>query len=152
MSFTTPGCVPNTPSHNAGGVGPGGPGVGLSNISVHTAAISSTKVAPGEKVDITATVANNGTANGESKITLYINGEQVESKGVTVASGQSTPIHFYVSENEPGNYSVHVGGVSAGSFTVDAFANNDILIYGIIALFTIGIAGTIYLLARKRPV
>jgi hypothetical protein len=65
-------------------------------------------------------------------------------------SGQTAPLHFYLSRNEPGTYSVTVGGVSAGSFTVDTFANNDFLIYGIIALFTIGIAAIIYMVTRKR--
>ena len=151
LSFRTTGCVTSTGSHNAAGAGTGsGQGTGPSNITVASATLSSARVAPGEKVDITAMVTNRGSVNGESKITLYVNGEQVESKGVTVASGQSTPIHFYVSQNEPGTYNVYVGGVSAGSFTVDSFAGNDILIYGIIALFTIGIAGTIFILARKR--
>jgi hypothetical protein len=52
--------------------------------------------------------------------------------------------------NEPGTYTVQVGSVPAGSFTVDAFANNDFLIYGLIALFTIGIAVVIYMVTRKR--
>ena len=151
QSFSTTGCVTSIGSHNAAGVGNGQSGsMGPSNITVNTASLSASRVAPGEKIDITAMVANRGNANGESRITLYVNGQQVESKGVTLASGQSTPVHFYISENEPGTYNVHVGGVSAGSFTVDAFANNDILIYGIIALFTIGIAGTLFLLARKN--
>jgi len=31
------------------------------------------------------------------------------------------------------------------------FTGNDMLIYGIIALFTIGIIGILYLLVRRRP-
>lgn len=150
ISFTTPGCVYNTPSHNASGSGLSGGTVGLSNITVQTASLSATKVAPGEKVDIMATVANSGTVNGDTRVTLYINGYEVESKGLTVNSGQSTPVHFFVSQNKPGTYDVQVGGVSAGSFTVDMFNNNDILIYGIIALLTISIAGTLLMLTRKR--
>jgi hypothetical protein len=45
-----------------------------------------------------------------------------------------------------------VGGVSAGSFTVDTFNNNDILIYAVIALFTLGIAGALFMLTRKRSI
>jgi hypothetical protein len=43
-----------------------------------------------------------------------------------------------------------VSGVSAGNFTVDLFTNNDILIYGVIALLTLGIAGVLYMVTRKR--
>jgi hypothetical protein len=151
ISFTTPGCSTPTVQHGTGAMGFNGGTAGISNITVQTAAISSTKVSPGEKVDITATVSNKGTANGATKVTLYINGQEVESKGITLASGQSEPVHFFVTQNDPGTYSVQVGGVSAGSFTVDAFNNNDILIYAVIALFTLGIAGTLFMLMRKRP-
>jgi len=152
ISFATPGCSPVITPHGTGAMAFNGGAVGLSNITVQTASVASSKVAPGEKVDITATVTNRGTANGATSITLYINGQEVESQGITLASGQSTPLHFFVSKNEPGTYSVQVGGVSAGSFTVDTFANNDILIYGIIGLFTVAIAGVLFMLARKRPV
>lgn len=149
VSFTTPGCVTNIGSHNASSPGYSYPTMNLASISVQTAALSTTSVTPGEKVDVTATVTNQGTGNGDTKITLYVNGHEVESKGLTIASGQSEPVHFTISRNEPGTYSVQVGGVSAGSFTVDAF-NNSMLIYGIIGLFTIAIAAILYLLARKR--
>jgi hypothetical protein len=117
---------------------------------VQSATIATPKVAPGEKVDITASVTNNSSTNGDARVTLYINGQEMESQGVALAAGQTAPVHFYVSMNEPGTYTVHVGSVPAGSFTVDAFANNDFLIYGLIALFTIGIAVVIYMVTRKR--
>ena len=74
----------------------------------------------------------------------------MESRGVAVASGQTTPVNFQVSRNEPGTYTVHIDSVPAGSFTVDTFANNEILIYGIIALFVLGIAGMLYFIMRRR--
>jgi len=43
-----------------------------------------------------------------------------------------------------------VNGVPAGSFTVDLFTNNDALIYGIIALFTVGIIGVLLVVVRRR--
>ena len=122
----------------------------MANIMVQSAAISTPKVAPGEKVDITASVANRGSSNGDARVTLYVNGQEVESQGITLSSGQTAPLHFYVSRNEPGTYSVYVGGVSAGSFTVDVFTNNDILIYGAIALLTLGIAGVLFMITRRR--
>ena len=107
-------------------------------------------MSPGQSVDIAASVVNKGTANGDAKVTLYINGEEVESRGVAVSSGQIAPVHFAVSRNEPGTYSVYVNGVSAGSFVVDMFTNNDILIFSIIALFVLGIAVILYTITRKR--
>jgi len=157
INFTTTGCQISTgPLGQGGSVGTGSTAISttgpiqMSNIIVQSAAISTPKVAPGEKVDVTAAVSNKGSSNGDAKVTLYVNGQEVESQGITLSSGQTAPLHFYLSRNEPGTYSVTVSGVSAGSFTVDTFANNDFLIYGIIALFTIGIAAIIYMVTRKR--
>jgi hypothetical protein len=157
ITFTTSGC-------KVGPLGQGGAGtasglstvpswpkpVEMSNIMVQSAAIATPKVAPGEKVDVTASVTNKGTTNGDARLTLYVNGQEADSQSVVLAAGQTAPVHFYVSMNEPGTYTVQVGSVPAGSFTVDAFANNDFLIYGLIALFTIGIAVVIYMVTRKR--
>jgi hypothetical protein len=157
ITFTTSGC-------KVGPLGQGGAGtasgistvpswpkpVQMSNIVVQSAAIATPKVAPGEKVDVTASVTNKGDTNGDARLTLYVNGQEADSQSVVLAAGQTAPVHFYVSMNEPGTYSVHVGNVLAGSFTVDVLANNDLLIYGLIALFTIGIAVVIYMVTRKR--
>jgi len=132
------------------GISPMAPPTNLPNNVVQTALIASTRVSPGEKVDVSATITNRGGSNGTSKVTLYINGQEAESKGITLSSGQSTTVNFTTSRNDPGAYTVHVNGVPAGSFTVDLFNNNDILIYGIIALFTIGIIGVLYLVFRRR--
>jgi uncharacterized membrane protein len=118
---------------------------------VQGATVGAARVSPGEKVDVTATVANTGGSNGASKLTLYINGQEAESKGITLSSGESAQVHFSVSQNDPGTYSIYVNGVPAGSITVDLFTNNDILIYSIIALFSIGIIGVLYLVFKRRP-
>lgn len=152
LSFQTLGCV-TTGSHGTGGAGAGATSSvpsNMSNIVVQSATIATAKVSPGEKVDITASVANRGGSNGTSKVTLYINGQEAESKGVALSSGQSTTMNFSVSRNDPGTYSVLVNGVPAGSFTVDLFTNNDALIYGIIALFTVGIIGVLLVVVRRR--
>ncbi len=155
LTFMTAGCANRPPGQGSTGTGTSSvtsspQPVQMSNIVVQSASLNSQKVSVGEKVDVAASVVNKGSANGEAKITLYVNGEEVESRGVTVSGGQTAPLHFYLSRNEPGTYSVYVGGVSAGSFTVDLFTNNDVLIYIIIALFTLGIAGALYMLTRKR--
>jgi len=153
ISFRTTGCSIGSGSHQSGGIGSVAPSTRpfiLSNIVVQSATVAAARVSPGEKVDVTATVANTGGSNGASKVTLYINGQEAESKGITLSSGESTQVHFSVSQNDPGTYSIYVNGVPAGSFTVDLLTNNDILIYGIIALFTIGIIGVLYLVFKRR--
>ena len=157
ISFTTIGCTTtigtgamSNQSNGISNVVPSPKPVMMTNIAVQAAAISRSKVSPGEKVEVTANVINKGGSNGDAKVTLYVNGQEVESRGVTLAGGATTPVHFYVSRNEPGTYSVYVGGVSAGSFVVDLFTNNDSIIYSIIALFVLGIAGILYMITKKR--
>ncbi len=157
ISFKTAGCAQyiGAGSHQSGGVNTlnlTNPSLVMSNIVVQSATIAAAKVSPGEKIDISASVVNKGGSNGASKVTLYINGQEAESKGITLSSGESAQVHFSVSRNDPGTYTVYVNGVSAGSFTVDQFTNNDVLIYGIIALFAIGIVGVLYLVVKKRTV
>jgi len=156
ISFKTAGCTQyiGAGSHQSGGVNTlnlTNPSLVMSNIVVQSATIAATKISPGEKIDISASVVNKGGSNGTSKVTLYIDGQEAESKGITLSSGEATQVHFSVSRNDPGTYTVYVNGVSAGNFAVDPFTNNDILIYGIIALFAIGIVGVLYLVVKKRP-
>ncbi len=130
------------------GTVPQGP-VSLPTVSVRSASLSATKVAPGTPITVTADVVNTGTVNGSSSIKVYVNGELENSQGVTVNSGSSTPVTFTVSRNEPGTYSVYVGGTNAGSFTVDQFTPETILIIsGALVLFAL-IMGIIYTIRRK---
>jgi hypothetical protein len=123
----------------------------LANLQVQSAGISSSKVAPGTPVTVIASVANKGTGNGTANIRVYVNGREEVSKGVAVNSGSLVPVSFTVSRNEPGTYSVYVGGVSAGSFTVDEMADPDIILYISMALIFIALmAGMAIMLGRKQ--
>ncbi len=154
ISFTTIGCSISTgpASHGSGGgqIGSPAPPTNMANIIVQSATIATTRVAPGEKVNVAATVTNTGGSNGAAKITLYVNGQEAESRGITLTSGQTAIVSFSTSGNEPGTYTIYVNGVSAGSFEVDMFTNNDALIYSIIALFTLGIIGVLYMVVKRR--
>jgi len=119
---------------------------------IPSATVSATKASPGEQVEVNATVTNKGGSNGTTKIILYVNGQEADSKGIALSSGQSTPVSFKVSRNDPDTYSVYVNGTSAGSFTVDQFNTNDVLIYCSIALFAIGLIGLLYYLNKRRTV
>lgn len=124
----------------------------LPNIFVKSAAISTSRADPGENIIVSAEVVNTGKADGSARMTLYVNGQEESSQGVTVKSGSSTPVTFAVSRNEPGTYSVYVGGIQAGSFTVDQFADPDMILYISVALiFTAVAAGAVYLVRRRRP-
>ena len=83
ISFTTIGC--SGPTYHGSGGGQAGspaPPTNMANIIVQSATIATTKVAPGEEVNVAATVTNMGGSNGAAKITLYVNGQEAESRGL----------------------------------------------------------------------
>jgi hypothetical protein len=125
----------------------------LPTVSVKSASLSASKVAPGTTITVTADVVNTSTVNGTSSIKVYVNGEMEKSQGVIVNSGSSIPVTFTVSRNEPGIYSVYVGGTQAGSFTVDQFADANMILYISLALILIALAvGAIYFLRRRQSI
>jgi hypothetical protein len=129
------------------------PPVLIPTLAVQSASLSSYIVTPGTPVTVTADIANRSAVNGNKKITLYVNGQIETTQGVTVNSGGSSKLAFDVSRSEPGDYTVYVDGVPAGSFKVELFRESDgILIFsaGLVALaFLIGI---IMLWRRQRAV
>ena len=125
--------------------------VALSNIIIQSATLAATRVAPDEKVTVSATVSNRGSANGTARITLYVNGQETESRGVSLSSGQTVPIDFTVSRSDPGPYTVYVGSVPAGSFTVDDTVDTNMLLYisGALVLIAL-VGGLVFFLGRRR--
>jgi hypothetical protein len=117
-------------------------------VTVKTAALSSAKVAPGTKVTVTANVANAGDVNGATSVRLYVNGNEEARQGVTVNSGGTSQISFDIIRNEPGTYMVHVNSITAGSFTVDQFTPDSILIVSGALVFFAFILGMIYMTRR----
>lgn len=124
--------------------------VSLSNIIVRSASLSAAKVAPGAPVTVTASIVNTGSGNGTSVVKVYVNGSRETQQGVTVNSGGATQVSFDIVRNEPGTYTVNVGGVQAGSFTVDQAGDPNMILYISSALlFFAFIIGILFILKRK---
>lgn len=92
-----------------------------------TFSLSSLKIGPeevisGEAVAVSVFVANTGGKEGTYKAKLTINGEEEESKSVTLAAGESKGVAFLVTKEDVGNYNVAIGDLS-GSFVVVAPAS-----------------------------
>jgi hypothetical protein len=155
--FTTEGCVQmvGTGSHGtgiggfSGFSGPTNTPTLMSNIVVQTAAVSSTKAGPGEDIKVTATLTNKGGSNGAARVTLFVNGQEADARGISLSAGQTSPVEFSLSRNEPGTYAVYVNGVSAGSFTVDQFGSNAVL-YISGALLVVALIGGLIYFTRRR--
>lgn len=123
--------------------------VSLSNITVKSASLSATKVTPGTPVTVTASVANTGMGNGASVVKVYVNGTEEAQQGVSVNSGSTSQVSFDISRNEPGTYTVYVGGTNAGSFTVDQFTPDTMLYISGALIFFAFILGVIWMSRRK---
>jgi len=122
----------------------------LSNIYVKSASLSASKVSPGTPVTVTAYVANRGTVNGSTGIKLYVNGAEDSSQGVTVESGGNRPIYFTVSRNEPGTYTVYIGGIQAGSFMVDEGIDPNIILFISLSLLALALISVLANILSRR--
>lgn len=69
-------------------------------------------VEAGQTVTVTANVTNVGEVEGSYSVTLQIDGVQVETKEVMIASATTETISFTFSEDTTGSYNVEVGGLS----------------------------------------
>jgi len=117
---------------------------------IQGASLSALQAAAGEPLTVTATVANTSTVNGITKVRLYVNGQIESEKGVTVASGQQVPIRFDILRSEPGTYKVYVNSTPAGSFTIEAVDNSEILLFASIASILLSLVlGSVYLVRRR---
>jgi len=125
--------------------------VALSNVVVQSATLSAAAAAPGEPVEITATVVNRSTVDGSTAVRLYINGQEESVQGITLESGKTRNITFTTVQSRPGTYTVYVGGVQAGSFTVtEAFDSNLILFISMTLILSSLILGLMYVLRRRQ--
>jgi hypothetical protein len=77
--------------------------------TISSLTVSPTEIFVGDKITVSATVMNVGNADGVYTATLLIDGVPVESKGVSLSSGEFTQIYFRILENKSGDYEINVG-------------------------------------------
>ena len=71
-------------------------------------------VGPDEKVTLSVRVVNGGNSEATGDAVVAINGKDEMQKEVALGPGKSQVISFMISEREPGNYKVSIGGLDAG--------------------------------------
>jgi len=142
---------PSSGSSSVTGTTTFAPPVSLPNILVQSAGVSAKSVTPGTPVTVTANLINKSTVNGNKKVTLYVNGQVETTQGITVNSGGSSKLTFNVSRSEPGDYSVYVDGVPAGSFKVELFSATDgILVFSAALVGLAFLIGMVMLWRRRQ--
>jgi hypothetical protein len=90
---------------------------GTAEFQLDALTISPAEALSGQTINISTTVRNIGSRDGTYTAELTINGHVVDTKDVTVASGDSEVVTFSTSKNEPGTYDVALGD-RRGSFTI----------------------------------
>lgn len=142
-------------------VGPGSHGASLTsitspsalnppNLQVTSAKISASSIAAGSPVTVSADVTNTGGASGAAAVKVYLNGEVAGLQGVKVAGGSTEPVTFTLTPSQPGEYSVRVNNVRAGTLNVTGGNNNDIIFAVAFAAFVLILLVLLVVYLRQR--
>ena len=110
--------------------------------------------AVGQPVTVAANIANDGGVGGNYNVELKIDGQVEQSRMVSVGPQTAYPVSFTVAMEEPGTYTVDIGGQQT-SFTVTGGGIGDSVgTGGMIALVVIGflviIGGAAVFLFRRQ--
>jgi hypothetical protein len=87
-------------------------------LSLDAVSLNRSDVRPGEAVTVTATVLNNGTAEGTMTVPLTLNGTTVATKNITVGAGSVETVSFVTRPNTIGNQTLSVGSTMVGPLHV----------------------------------
>ncbi|ARS91377.1 right-handed parallel beta-helix repeat-containing protein [Natrarchaeobaculum aegyptiacum] len=109
-------------------VSPASPDPDDPELEVSEASATPTELETGENVTITASVENVGDEDGELIVPLEVDGEVIDTETVELDVGNTTPVAFTHAFDTRGEYEVSVGGVDAGTVTVNAGPN--LVVYG----------------------
>jgi hypothetical protein len=80
--------------------------------------LTPTEAIVGQTVTVSATIVNFGGKSGFGKVTLTVNGIEVDTKYVTIAGGETETVTFTLVENLVGTYVVEINGYVVGSLKV----------------------------------
>jgi len=160
VTFTA---IPPEPVQNGINAGPGSHGssliagftpgtLQLPNVNVTSARLSAASVSAGSPVKVSADVSNTGGASGAAVVKVYLNGEVAGSQGVEVAGGSTTPVTFNVTPSQPGDYSVRVNNVSAGTLKVTGGNDSDIIFAVAFAAFVVLVLSLLVVYLRRRRI
>ena len=94
-------------------------GVQMGDISVTDATVTAETITPGETTAITATVTNDGPMEDSTTLTLDIEGEATIDQQLVVDAGETAETTFEPTIEQPGEYTVRVNGVTAGTVSVE---------------------------------
>ena len=95
------------------------------NIAVADVSLNASTIAPGDRVEITATVENSGAKAGEHEVALTLFGEQLENRTVELAAGETKEVTFVRQISAAGIYTAEVGDQAAEITVGDSQTSDD---------------------------
>ena len=95
----------------------------------------------GKNATISATIINTGNAAGNYTAKLSINGNETESKEVSLGVGGNKTVTFSHKEEKPGNYTAELGGKTV---IYKVKESSPILLYVLIVVVLLIIGGAAY--------
>lgn len=81
--------------------------------------INPDKIVPGETVNITATLANIGNAEGTHAVTLSLDGIQLETTNMTLTAESNLNVNFQLSRDTIGEYTITVNDLAGQLLVVE---------------------------------
>jgi hypothetical protein len=119
--------------------------VPLPNIYVRSAAVVENEGAP----RVSAEAANTGAAAGVGRIVLYIDGQEAQSRGVSLDPGRTVTVSFDITDLEPGTHEVSVNNTPAGKVIVKGGQDRAFIIS--LTAFSLIFGTLVWVYLRKRP-
>ncbi|AKB76395.1 S-layer family duplication domain protein [Methanosarcina lacustris Z-7289] len=103
------------------------------------------EVSAGKEATITIDAENTGNAAGNYSLELVVNGSSADSQPLSLDVGENKTVTFKHSEEEPGSYTVEVGGQEA-TYTVKE--KSSILLYALITIILLLGGGIAYMFTK----
>jgi hypothetical protein len=119
-------------------------------MSVQFVTVNPKQVTANQPVTIATNVVNSGDETGNYSVSLKINGTVEQTRMVSVGPQASQPVKFTVTKDQPGTYSIDVGG-QKGSFIIPG-SNKAPVSAGLIVFLIAGvlILATVMVLVLSR--
>jgi uncharacterized membrane protein len=122
----------------------------LPDFRVTNLSVVPSKVSPGEKVTISATISNIGGSTGSHTVVLKINGATEATKTVTLDGEESTTVSFQATKEQPGSYNIELDGLM-DMFTVREASLFPLEYVALVAVPAVAFVGLVLLVRRRKP-
>jgi hypothetical protein len=93
------------------------------NYTVSNLNVSPSSVNPGQPVNITVDVKNNGATAANSKIAVLVNGTMEIEQSISLASGKTQKLTYTLSKENPGDYNIVISNQNVKFSVVSSSAS-----------------------------